>query len=47
MASTTANVSPALTSWPSLTASETTRPGIGQRTALPLSESFFTGIKPA
>src|SRR5262249_20097325 len=47
MASTTASVSPALTSCPSLTEIETTRPGIGQRTALPESATFFAGISRA
>ena len=47
IASTTASVSPALTSWPGVTAIETIRPGIGERTDLPLSESFFTGISRA
>ena len=47
MASTMGRVSPALTSWPSTTAMEMTRPGIGQRKALPLSATFFTGISRA
>ena len=47
MASTTASVSPALTSCPSLTAIDTTRPGIGQSSFLPLSEAVVTGIKRA
>jgi hypothetical protein len=44
IASTTASASPAFTSCPSLTEIETTRPGIGQRTALPESATFFSGI---
>src|SRR6516165_3141901 len=47
IASTTASVSPALTSWPSLTDIDTTRPGMGQRTALPESAAFFGGISRA
>ena len=47
IASTTATVSPALTSWPSLTAIETTSPGIGHTTCLPVSPAFLTGISRA
>jgi len=44
IASTMASASPALTSWPSATAIERTRPGIGQSSILPVSGGFFTGI---
>src|SRR5262245_33125512 len=47
IASTTASVSPALTSWPSATAIETTSPGIGQRRDLPLSAVRLAGIRRA
>ncbi len=45
MASITAKVSPALTSWPSATASETTRPGIGQRTDFSLAVAEGQEVK--
>src|SRR5689334_4221958 len=45
IASTTASVSPTLTSWPSFTSIERTRPGIGQSSHLPVSGGFFKGIK--
>src|SRR5262249_54983859 len=47
MASTMASVSPALTSWPSATAITRTTPGIGQRSALPLSPALLAGIRRA
>src|SRR5579871_2320736 len=47
MASTTASVSPALTSWPGATEIETTRPGIGHRTFLPVSTATLAGINRA
>src|SRR5262249_9004562 len=47
IASTTATVSPALTSCPSLTAIETTSPGIGHTTCLPVSPVFLSGISRA
>src|SRR5262249_55101781 len=47
MASTTARVSPALTSCPSVTAMESTSPGMGQRRALPESASLLSGISRA
>src|SRR5205085_5466553 len=47
IASTTASASPALTSWPSTTAIASTRSGIAQRNALPLSAALFAGIRRA
>ena len=37
----------ALTSWPSLTSTVFTRPGIGQSSALAAPESFFFGMRAA
>ena len=47
IASTTASVSPALTSWPSATLTETTRPGIGQSSILDVSAATFLGMSAA
>ena len=44
IASTTASVSPALTSCPSATEMETTRPGIGHRSSFDVSGGSFTGV---
>ncbi len=43
MASMTATVSPALTSWPTVTAMETTRPGMGDWISLEVSAACFSG----
>ena len=47
IASTTASVSPDLTSCPSLTAIDTTSPGIGHSSFLPVSAADVTGISRA
>src|ERR1700724_1098675 len=47
MASTTASVSLALTSCPSVTAIDTTSPGIGHSNFLPVSAAAVTGISRA
>src|ERR1700679_2045920 len=47
IASTTASGSPALTSWPTATFTDTTRPGIGQSRNFDVSAATFFGIRPA
>ena len=45
IASTTASASPALMSWPSLTAIEDSRPGIGDSRNFEVSGAALTGIR--